>query len=121
MGNQGVDMERTPVLAESDVLLAIQVLLVAEEDDATLSNEGGEFIGLLLSQLGELDAVQLGSDLGGVVNALGDTGEEGLLLGVSALTGDAGGKGVAVGKRRVLLSGGEDNVVRGSDGGSHLC
>lgn len=121
MGNQGVDVEGTPALTELHVLLAVQVLLVAEEDDTTLGDECGELLGLLLGQFGELDAVQLGSDLGSVINALSDAGEEGLLLGVSALTGNASREGVAVSEGGILLGGGEDDIVRGSDGRGHCC
>lgn len=53
--------------------------------------------------------MQLCADLGRVVDALGDAGKEGLLLGVGALAGNAGGDSVAVDEGSVLVDR-EDNV-----------
>lgn len=117
--DQGVDMEGPPAGTEFDMLLEVKVVLVAEKDNATLSDQGRELLRLLLGELRELDAMKLGTKLGAVVDALGDVCEEGLLLGVGALTGDAGGEGVAVGEAVVLLGGREDDLVE--SGGHCLC
>lgn len=114
-----MNMERTPTLAELDMLFIIQIILVSKKDRTTLSNQCGQLLALLLSQLGELDTVKLGSKLGSVIDALSHASKEGLLLGIGAEAGDAGGVGVAVGQGCVLVVGGEDNVF--SDEGSHYC
>lgn len=117
--DQGVDMEGPPAGTEFDMLLEVKVVLVAEKDNATLSDQGCELLRLLLGELRELDAMKLGTKLGAVVDALGDVCEEGLLLRVGALTGDAGGEGVAVGEAVVLLGGREDDLVE--SGGHCWC
>lgn len=114
-----MNVEGTPAGTELDMLLEVKVVLVAEKYNATLSDQGSELLRLLLGELRELDAMKLGTELGAVVDALGDVGEEGLLLGVGALTGDAGGEGVAVREAVVLLGGGENDLVE--SGGHCFC
>lgn len=115
-----MDMERTPALAKLDMLLIIEIILVSEKDCTAFSNQGRKLLALLLGQLRELDTVELGAELGGVVDPLGDTGKKGFLLGVGALAGDAGRERVAIGQGCVLVVGREDDVVFG-DKRSHCC
>lgn len=64
-------MQLTEVGAKLTLLVDVEVVLVAEENDTTNGNETSEVVLLGVGELGKLDAVDLGADLGVVVEDIG--------------------------------------------------
>ena len=71
-----VDLDFTKVLSELELLLRAEVL-VAEEHDAALGDQQREFVSLLVGQVFELQADDLGADVCGEVLDFFGGGEEG--------------------------------------------
>lgn len=81
-----VNLDQAKPLAQLLLLLRRQVL-VAEEHDAALGDEQGELVPLVGREVLELDALDLGADVGGEVGHLGRGGEQVLLALVGARAG----------------------------------
>jgi hypothetical protein len=94
-----VDLDFAVVLAELELLLRAQIL-VAEEYNAPLGDQKGELVSLLVRQVFELQADDLGADVRCEVLDFFRGGEEGFLLFVCA--------GAGVGVFSVLVSDGVD-------------
>lgn len=80
-----VDLDFTKILSELELLLRAEVL-VAEEHHAALGDQQREFVSLLVGQVFELQADDLGADVCGEVLDLFGGGEEGgfVLVGAGA-------------------------------------
>ena len=80
-----VDLDFTEILSELELLLRAEVL-VPEEHHAALGDQQREFVSLLVGQVFELQADDLGADMCGEVLDLFGGGEEGgfVLVGAGA-------------------------------------
>ena len=80
-----VDLDFTKILSELELLLRAEVL-VAEEHHAALGDQQREFVSLLVGQVFELQADDLGADVCGEVLDFFGGGEEGgfVLVGAGA-------------------------------------
>ncbi len=111
-GETDVDVQRAKVAAELLLLLKANVLevLVAEDDDAALGDEQGELVTLLVVELRELQAADLGADDRGqlghleVLVVLGEEvgflllGDEAAVVELEGLEGREGGRLVVDGE-----------------------
>lgn len=70
-GSGGMLVQLTEIRAKLTLLVDVEVVLVAEENDTTNGNETSEVVLLSVGELGKLDAVDLGADLGVVVEDIG--------------------------------------------------
>jgi len=75
-GGGGVPVDGTEIGTELALSIDVKVLLVAEEDDTSGSNQPGEVVLLGIVDLGEIDTVDFGTDLGVVVEDIGGINEE---------------------------------------------
>lgn len=94
-----MDLDFTKILAKLELLLWAEIL-VAEEDNTALSDEESELVSLLVSQIFELQADNLGSNVSGQMLDFFRSGEEGGLVLVGA--------GAGVGVLAVMVADGVD-------------
>lgn len=76
-------MKGSKVLAELTLGLNVEVVLATEEDDTTKGNQTGDVILLGICEVGEVDTVNLSSDLWVIVIDIGSNGAQVLELRVA--------------------------------------
>ena len=81
-----VDLDFAEILPKLELLLRAEIL-VAEEDHAALGDQKREFVSLLVGQVFELEADDLGADVCGEVLDFFGGGEERLFVLVGACAG----------------------------------
>lgn len=107
-----VDLDFTKILAKLKLLLRAEIL-VAEEDNATLSDEESQLVSLLVGQVLKLQANNFSANVSGQVLDLFGSGVQGALVLVGA--------GAGVGVLAVMIANGVDVLQVERAGWTVLC